>query len=117
MAGPGAPSRRKSLVLHDLRFFTYFLHLVLAIGHARGYNVSMKQNDNTLRNYSLNVISRLLGKHFAMAYSSKLFSDAYTFRALDAYRAVRRLLPVQPCGKHFGNHNGSKLKPYLATQG
>ena len=71
-----------------------------------------------MKNFTLNIISRILGKHFAMAYTNTtLFSNGYVDASLDAYRSVRRLLPVQPCGKHLGNHDGSKLKPYLATQG
>ena len=117
MAVGGAPIRRKSLVLHDLGFFTHFLYLVLASGHGSGYNVSMKQNHNTIKNNTLNLISRILGSHFAMAHNSWLFTPAYALRTLDAYRSVRRRLPVMACGKHYGNHAGSKRKPYKATQG
>lgn len=113
----GAPIRRKSLVLHDLGFFTHFLYLVLASGHGSGYNVSMKQNHNTIKNNTLNLISRVLGSHFAMAHNSWLFTPAYALRTLDAYRSVRRRLPVMACGKHYGNHAGSRRKPYEATQG
>jgi hypothetical protein len=77
----------------------------------------MKQNHNTLRNNTLNLISRVLGSHFAMAHNSRLFTPAYALRTLDAYRSVRRRLPVMACGKHYGNHAGSKRKPYEATQG
>ena len=69
-----------------------------------------------MKNFTLNIISRVLGKHFAWAYASSVVPFGYAMKSLDAYRAVRRLLPMQPCGKYLGNHNGSKMKPFLATQ-
>lgn len=71
-----------------------------------------------MKNFTLNLISRVLGKHFAWAYKTNLVSANYTNNALDAYCSVRRMLPVaDAAGRHLGNHYGSKKKPYLATQG
>ena len=69
-----------------------------------------------MKNFTLNIISQILGKHFAWAYRTQSVPSGYVFASLDAYRSVRRLLPMQSCGKYLGNHKGSKMKPFLATQ-
>ena len=58
----------------------------------------------------------------AKAFETLYFSDNYktqqkALKVLDHYRSVRRCLPIMECGKHYGNHDGSSKKAFLATQG
>ena len=67
--------------------------------------------------YFTNLYSVLVGKVFAFAYGSSLFSNASVFGLLEHYKNTRRRLPLMDCGKHWGNHDGSNYRPWLATQG
>jgi hypothetical protein len=70
-----------------------------------------------MKNFILNSLSIFAGKRFARLYASDA-SNVKTFKALDTYRSLRRRLPlVDGQAKHLGNHDGSKFRPWLATQG
>jgi len=69
-------------------------------------------------NYFLNLYSILVAKRFETLYHSPNSKhNAKALDVLDHYRTVRRLLPIQACGRHLGNHKGSKQKAFKATQG
>jgi hypothetical protein len=68
-----------------------------------------------MKNFIINSLSILAGKRFARIYASQA-SNEKTFKALDLYRSLRRRLPLSGT-KHLGNHDGSKFRPWLATQG
>jgi hypothetical protein len=71
-----------------------------------------------MKNSTINFLSRLAGKHFARSYRSNRFSNPrYTLGVLDVYIGLRRMLPRATCGNHVGNHHGSAMKPWKATQG
>ena len=70
-----------------------------------------------MKNHMINTLSRIAGRHFAKCWSRSFVPSSYTFAVLDVYCGLRRMLPTKPCGKHLGNHDGSKMKPWLATQG
>ena len=71
-----------------------------------------------MKNYLINSASIFAGKRFARLYSNNRVSSDKTYKALDTYRALRRMLPIDPAnGNHFGNHSGSKFFPWHATQG
>jgi len=63
----------------------------------------------------INFASTIQGRRFAKAYKAQNFDKAD--RLLESYKGLRRMLPIAAGGNHWGNHNGSKRKPYRATQG
>jgi hypothetical protein len=68
--------------------------------------------------YIINLYSQLVAKRFEVLYHSPIHNDnVKAMKVLDHYRSVRRVLPIHQCGKHFGNHDGSKKKAFFATQG
>lgn len=70
-----------------------------------------------MKNFIINSLSILAGKRFARIYASQS-SAKKTLKALDTYRSLRRRLPLADGQtKHLGNHDGSKFRPWLATQG
>ena len=62
-----------------------------------------------MKNHMINTLSRIAGRHFAKCWSRSFVPSSYTFAVLDVYCGLRRM--------HLGNHDGSKMKPWLATQG
>jgi len=63
----------------------------------------------------INFASTIQARRFASAYKARKFDLAD--RRLETYKTLRRMLPIAAGGNHWGNHNGSKRKPYRATQG
>lgn len=63
----------------------------------------------------VNIISRIQGARFAKAWEKG--QTAKADRLLNSYCSWRRRLPVMADGNHWGNHLGSALKPWRATQG
>jgi|10_taG_2_1085330.scaffolds.fasta_scaffold42730_3 hypothetical protein len=70
-----------------------------------------------MKNWILNIVSRIVGRYFSMVHLSSWASAAHKERALNAYVSLRRRLPVMECGKHWGNHDRSRKLPFHATQG
>jgi hypothetical protein len=69
-----------------------------------------------MKNIILNSYSVLVGKVFAFSYALFPSEHKMVLAILDHYIATRRMLPRMECGKHFGNHDGSDMRPFLATQ-
>jgi len=70
-----------------------------------------------MKNFIFNSLSIMAGKRFARLYANNANAPK-TLRALDTYRSLRRKLPVVGYSRnHLGNHWGSRLRPWLATQG
>jgi len=69
--------------------------------------------------YLINLYSQFVAKRFEHLYhtSYNVRQDEKAERVLEHYRSIRRLLPLERCGNHWGNHKGSNKKPFLATQG
>lgn len=68
--------------------------------------------------YLLNLYSVFVAKAFHALYAPQnATANRKAMRVLDHYRSVRRMLPVMSDGNHWGNHDGSKKKPFYATQG
>ena len=66
-------------------------------------------------NRIINYLSILAGRKFANSYnnnSEPRIVDGWK----NVYIGLRQILPVKPCGKHEGNHDGSEYKPWRATQ-
>lgn len=63
----------------------------------------------------INFASTIQGRRFAKAYKAGDHELAY--KRLETYKTLRRMLPIAAGGNHWGNHNGSKRKPFRATQG
>jgi len=71
-----------------------------------------------MKNKTLNLLSRIAGRHFARCHASGIIPSNYTLGVLGVYIGLRRMLPVADLqGRHLGNHLGSKYKPWKATQG
>ena len=71
-----------------------------------------------MKNFLINSASIFAGKRFARLYRNPKVSTAKVYKALDTYRALRRMLPLEArSGNHIGNHLFSKYRPWLATQG
>jgi len=73
----------------------------------------------TTMKYLINLYSQFVAKRFEHLYHTSYNhrQDIKAMKVLNHYRSVRRLLPLEKCGKHFGNHDGSKKKAFCATQG
>lgn len=69
-----------------------------------------------MRNFVFNSLSILAGKRFARKYANTRCSIDEVDAALDLYRSLRRQLPKKD-GTHLGNHYGSRMNPWKATQG
>lgn len=71
-----------------------------------------------MKNFLINSASIFAGKRFARLYANPKVSTTKVYKALDTYRALRRMLPMEArSGNHIGNHLSSKYRPWLATQG
>lgn len=71
-----------------------------------------------MKNFLINSASIFAGKRFARLYKNPKASTTKVYKALDTYRALRRMLPVEArTGNHMGNHSYSRKRPFLATQG
>ena len=72
-----------------------------------------------MKNFIINSLSIVAGKRFARLYKNPKNSAQTVESALDLYRSLRRMLPVEQNGNgnHIGNHLHSKYRPWLATQG
>jgi hypothetical protein len=71
-----------------------------------------------MRNFVFNSLSILAGKRFARKYANTKSTPAEIDAALDLYKALRRQLPKRGLGNcHLGNHYGSRMNPWKATQG
>lgn len=71
-----------------------------------------------MKNFLINSASILAGKRFARMYRNQKYTTEQVYNALDLYRALRRMLPVESrSGNHIGNHLHSKYRPWNATQG
>ena len=57
----------------------------------------------------LQSISEELGRNFRAAYTNPAVEWDEWNQALDAYKAVRRLMPTKPDGKRPGSHGGPPL--------
>ena len=74
--------------------------------------------------YLINLYSRFVGWRFAKSYASRPTSQG-TQNLLERYIELRQSLPKVSWAAwngdirsaHFGNHKGSKYKPWKATQG
>jgi hypothetical protein len=74
------------------------------------------QGDKLMKNYFYNALSILAAKRFVRLYNDTRNNSDKVLAALDTYCNLRRKLPKID-GKHLGNHTGSKLTPWRATQG
>ena len=72
-----------------------------------------------MKNFLINSASIIAGKRFARLYKNPKVCSHKVYKALDLYRSLRRMLPVEQDGNrnHIGNHLHSKYRPWLATQG
>jgi len=71
-----------------------------------------------MKNFLINSASIFAGKRFARMYRNKKCTTDQVYGALDLYRALRRMLPVDMrSGNHIGNHLYSEHRPWHATQG
>ena len=70
-----------------------------------------------MKNFLINSASIFAGKRFARLYKNPKVSTTKVYKALDTYRALRRMLPTDQYGLHIGNHRWSRKRPFLATQG
>jgi len=69
--------------------------------------------------YIINFLSILAGRRFAKAYANNPNPQVANDR-LETYKSLRRMLPrvhSRDNSNHFGNHKGSKHKPWKSTQG
>jgi hypothetical protein len=69
-----------------------------------------------MKNEIINAYSRLVGRLFAVTYKLLPNENKLVLGLLNHYIGLRQSLPVMKCGKHLGNHDGSDMKPWLATQ-
>ena len=72
-----------------------------------------------MKNFLINSASIFAGKRFARMYRNhSKYSAKQIESALDLYRSLRRMLPVDPrSGNRIGNHLFSEYRPWGATQG
>jgi len=92
------------------------VHFLLDSTPPLWYNVPMK--------HIINLYSRFIGYRFAKSWN-KLNNSNKSLRLLKRYIALRQRLPKvthtsilgETRSAHWGNHVGSKRKPYKATQG
>jgi len=72
----------------------------------------------------INLYSRFIGYRFAKSWNNSKHSKK-SLRLLEQYIALRQMLPKvthtsilgETRSAHWGNHVGSKYKPWKATQG
>tara|TARA_B100000029_G_scaffold299501_1_gene292448 strand:+ start:70 stop:312 length:243 start_codon:yes stop_codon:yes gene_type:complete len=69
-----------------------------------------------MKNFIINSLSIFAAKRFARIWRNPRKTTSQKMRALDLYRSLRRKLPLKGFN-HLGNHESSKYRPYLATQG
>ena len=69
-----------------------------------------------MKNDIINTYSHLVGSLFAFTYKALPSENKLVLALLDHYISLRQSLPRMACGKHYGNHDGSAMKPWLATQ-
>ena len=70
-----------------------------------------------MKNKIINAYSTLVGRLFAFTYKALPYENKLVLALLDHYIRLRQSLPIMSCGKHYGNHYGSDMKPFTATQG
>ena len=68
----------------------------------------MKRTAIHLASIAMGHIFRVGYHHLAPRHADKL---------LNGYIGLRRMQPRMECGKHWGNHNGSKKRPIKACLG
>ena len=81
---------------------------MLCIGLGSGYNKGMKRQ-------VLHLASIAMGHAFRLSYSH--LAPRHADKVLNGYIALRRMQPRMECGKHWGNHDGSKKRPIKACLG
>jgi hypothetical protein len=69
------------------------------------------QDQYTYTEARLQAISEELGRNFRAAYTNPAVEWDEWNQALDAYKAVRRLMPTKPDGKRLGH-----MEAHLSTQ-
>jgi len=69
------------------------------------------QDQYTYTEAKLQAISEELGRNFRAAYTNPAVEWEEWNQALDAYKAVRRLMPTKPDGKRLGH-----MEAHLSTQ-
>jgi len=72
---------------------------------------SMDKDKYTYTEARLQAMSEELGRNFRAAYTNPAVEWDEWNQALDAYKAVRRLMPTKPNGKRLGH-----LEAHLSTQ-
>jgi hypothetical protein len=69
-----------------------------------------------MKNDIINIYSHLVGSLFAFTYKAFPSENKLVLGLLNHYISLRQSLPRMACGKHYGNHDGSPMKPWRATQ-
>lgn len=94
-----------------------FSRIVVVGERVSWYNVRMNNIQLTDEQLTIHSNSIVIGQAFALIWRDNNNATATKVFLLEKYRELRRQLPKMPCGKYWGNHDGSKKIAWRVTQG